>query len=182
MGGAGRWRGGTGLGMAYMPHDAPVPITTQTLAHGVAFPNNLGLSGGYPGGTIRYRMQRGSKAAEVFAGGKIPTSPEEVGGTEDVLDFKGLSDQGPDDVLFVRTSSSGGYGDPLERDPASVLADVLHGRVSRETAVEVYGVVFADGPEVDAAATEESRKEARRGRLERARTWAEMGRGDDAGE
>jgi N-methylhydantoinase B len=157
MGGAGRWRGGTGLGMAYMPHDAPVPITTQTLAHGVAFPTNLGLSGGYPGGTIRYRMQRGSHAADVFAGGKIPTSPEEVGGTEDVLDFKGLSDQGPDDVLFVRTSSSGGYGDPLEREPERVAADVVAGYVTVDTAARIYGVVL-DGADVDEGRTAEARR------------------------
>ena len=45
------------------------PDHHPTLANGVAFPNNQGLAGGYPGGTIRYRMQRGSKAKEFFAGG-----------------------------------------------------------------------------------------------------------------
>jgi N-methylhydantoinase B len=173
MGGAGRWRGGTSLGMAYMPHDAPVPITTQTLAHGVAFPTNLGLSGGYPGGTIRYQMQRGSRAADVFAGGRIPTSPEEVGGTEDVLDFKGLSEQGPDDVLFVRTSSSGGYGDPLEREPERVAADVLAGYVTVATAARIYGVVL-DGADVDAARTEETRKRI----LDERRSRSRAGEGD----
>lgn len=38
--------------------------------------------------------------------------------------------------------SGGGYGNPLERPGAHVLEDVLEGYVSRESAYEVYGVVF----------------------------------------
>jgi N-methylhydantoinase B len=159
MGGAGRWRGGTGLGMAYVPHDAPQPITTQTLASGVAFPNNLGLSGGYPGGTIRYTMQRGSAFAEALAEGRVPQSPEDVGGATDVIDFKGIVDQHDGDVLFVRTSASGGYGDPLEREPERVAADVAGGQVTTATARRVYGVVLAEDGEVDASATEGRRTE-----------------------
>lgn len=145
MGGAGRWRGGTGLGMAYMPHDAPAPIKTQTLANGVAFPNNLGLSGGYPGGTIRYQMQRGSRVRELLASGRIPTSPEEVAGSVEILDFKGMTEQASGDVMFVRTSASGGYGDPLEREPERVAADVLAGYVTEETAARIYGVAMRAG-------------------------------------
>lgn len=178
MGGAGRWRGGTGLGIAYMPHDAPLPITTQTLANGVAFPNNLGLAGGYPGGTIRYRMQRGSRAEEVFAEGRIPTTPEEVGGREEVLDFKGISAQETGDVLFVRFSSSGGYGDPLEREPERVAADVAAGYVTVETASRIYGVELDDG-EADVAATEARREAITAERRSRSRkgegSWAWQG-------
>lgn len=172
MGGAGRWRGGTGLGMAYVPHDAPVPITIQTLAHGVAFPNNQGLAGGYPGGTIHYQMQRGSRIAEVFAEGRIPTSPADVGGTEEALDFKGISAQEASDVLFVRTSSSGGYGDPLDREPERVAVDVLDGYVTAETAGRIYGVVLDNG-QVDLAATEKTRA----GLLEERRRRARKGEG-----
>lgn len=172
MGGAGRWRGGTGLGMAYVPHDAPGPITMQTLANGVAFPNNLGLAGGYPGGTIRYRMQRDSDVAAVLAEGRIPTSPEEVGGSEDVLDFKGLTEHRADDVLFVRSSSSGGYGDPLRREPERVAADVRDGYVTEETAAKVYGVVLVDGA-ADADATAAARESI----LEERRTRARAGEG-----
>ncbi|QIN80100.1 hydantoinase B/oxoprolinase family protein [Rubrobacter marinus] len=54
----------------------------------------------------------------------------------------------------VRTVSpcGGGYGDPLQRDPARVLDDVLDGFVSEENARKQYGVVLSDGG-VDAAAT-----------------------------
>jgi N-methylhydantoinase B len=48
---------------------------------------------------------------------------------------------------FVNYSGGGGgYGDPLERDPAKVVVDVLDGYVSAEAAERVYGVVVrADG-------------------------------------
>lgn len=41
--------------------------------------------------------------------------------------------------------NGGGYGDPLERDPASVLGDVLDGYLSRDRARADYGVVVAEG-------------------------------------
>src|SRR5262249_2857658 len=53
----------------------------------------------------------------------------------------------------------GGYGDPLERDPARVLADVLDGCTTPELAERDYGVVV--DPEtmaVDADATAQARE------------------------
>jgi N-methylhydantoinase B len=61
-------------------------------------------------------------------------------------------------------SSSGGYGDPLERDPEMVRHRVREGWISLETALEVYGVVLDTEPErfaVDMKATEELRKNLR---------------------
>ena len=54
------------------------------------------------------------------------------------------------DTLVFRTAGAGGWGDPLERDPALVLRDVLRDLVSREAALRDYGVVV-DGDAVDAA-------------------------------
>lgn len=53
----------------------------------------------------------------------------------------------------------GGWGDPHERDPERVRADVLDDLVGRERAREVYGVVLTDELEVDQAATEALRGE-----------------------
>ncbi len=63
------------------------------------------------------------------------------------------------DVLRLVAPSGGGYGDPLQRDPALVRADVVRGIVSREAALADYGVVLGDGPAyaVDAAATADRR-------------------------
>ena len=53
MGGAGRWRGGNGIGdRLTCPTTRRTPVHHQTLANGVAFPNTLGLAGGFPGGSI----------------------------------------------------------------------------------------------------------------------------------
>ncbi len=46
----------------------------------------------------------------------------------------------PDDVVDVILPGGGGYGDPFEREPAAVLADVVDGYVSVEAARELYGV------------------------------------------
>ncbi|MCA3348683.1 MAG: hydantoinase B/oxoprolinase family protein [Roseomonas sp.] len=45
-------------------------------------------------------------------------------------------------TLRGRDSSGGGYGDPLTRDTARVLHDVLEGWESREKARTIYGVIF----------------------------------------
>jgi hypothetical protein len=54
--------------------------------------------------------------------------------------------------LRVTTSGGGGFGDPLEREPVSVLADFLAGKITPEHARSVYGVVLT-GTSVDIEAT-----------------------------
>ena len=61
-------------------------------------------------------------------------------------------------------AGGGGYGNPLERDPARVVKDVLEKWETPERAHDVYGVVFSGSVEdetlgVDAAATEARRAE-----------------------
>ena len=69
----------------------------------------------------------------------------------------------PGDVVSYRTCGGGGYGDPLERDPALVLRDVRSGKVSPDRARTVYRVeIDLESWSVDAAATESLRAEARR--------------------
>ncbi len=48
----------------------------------------------------------------------------------------------PGDALEITGPSSGGYGDPLEREPELVLSDVLDGFTSLELAERDYGVVI----------------------------------------
>jgi N-methylhydantoinase B len=73
------------------------------------------------------------------------------------------------EVIRIETTGGGGWGDPLERDPGRVAADVIQGKVSRSAARDDYAVVFLPGDAdlvVDDAAT---------GQL-RARLAAERGR------
>ncbi len=69
--------------------------------------------------------------------------------------------------IFTRPSAGGGgFGDPLERDPASVCEDVADGYVSIERALKDYGVVVREVDadlaeyEVDAEATAAARGRA----------------------
>jgi N-methylhydantoinase B len=55
------------------------------------------------------------------------------------------------------TGGGGGFGDPLDRDPARVREDVLDGYVTREGAERDYGVVFDGGFEIDREATDRLR-------------------------
>jgi N-methylhydantoinase B len=50
----------------------------------------------------------------------------------------------------------GGFGDPLLRDPSTVVRDVLDRKVSRERALADYGVVLR-GDDYDADATTRER-------------------------
>jgi N-methylhydantoinase B len=61
----------------------------------------------------------------------------------------------------VRTGGGGGWGDPFERDPELVRADVLEELVSREAAREQYGVVLRDDLTIDEAETNALRSSAR---------------------
>jgi N-methylhydantoinase B len=54
---------------------------------------------------------------------------------------------------IVRTGGGGGWGDPLERDPELVRADVREELVSQLAAREHYGVVFHGDLKVDQDAT-----------------------------
>jgi N-methylhydantoinase B len=62
---------------------------------------------------------------------------------------------------IVRTGGGGGWGDPFERDPELVRADVLEELVSREAAREQYGVVLRDDLTIDEAETNALRSSAR---------------------
>ena len=71
------------------------------------------------------------------------------------------------DVLSTESAGPGGWGDPLEREPARVARDVRNEFVSRAAAYADYGVVFiGESLDVDDDATT-----ARRAALRAARGW-----------
>jgi hypothetical protein len=87
------------------------------------------------------------------------------------------------DLFSQAGASSGGWGDPIERDVSLVERDVRRAYVSPKAAREVYGVILHqhDGEwTADAAATEDERRAIRRRRRERSvpvREWWEKERG-----
>jgi N-methylhydantoinase B len=66
--------------------------------------------------------------------------------------------------VIVRTGGGGGWGDPLERDPNAVRADVIEEMISARSAREDYGVVLRDDLTIDRTATEAARNALRSGR------------------
>jgi 5-oxoprolinase (ATP-hydrolysing) len=65
-----------------------------------------------------------------------------------------------DDTLQITVPNSGGYGDPFERDPSLVLADVLDGFTTLELAERDYWVVIdPETMRLDHDATTRRRKE-----------------------
>jgi N-methylhydantoinase B len=165
--GAGKFRGGTGGESALTVHDAPEG-KIKGVALGVAGLRNSGqgMFGGYPGAPSLLMLTEGARIEETIAENNSPDQLTELGGTSKLLPYCEF-DIGKNDVLYMRMSSGGGYGDPLEREPERVLNDVEAGFVSREEAREIYGVVI-DGaaPVLDIDATRKLRADLKRERLQ----------------
>jgi N-methylhydantoinase B len=136
-GGAGLHRGGNGINMVY-----------QFLEPGVIaihddrwFTRPWGVNGGNPGGRARKILERADGTSEVVGNKR-----------ENITVAAG-------DKLHFITWGGGGWGDPLERDPALVAEEVVQGLVTILGARD-YGVVIA-GDGFDEQATEKLRAEMR---------------------
>src|SRR5262245_43729473 len=141
--GAGKYRGGTGGESALTIHDAPEE-KIKGIALGVAGLRNSGqgMFGGYPGAPSLLMLKEGTKVDEVIAAEKAPDQLNDIGGKGRLLPYCEF-DIAKNDVLYMRMSSGGGYGDPLDREPERVLTDIENGIVSHQAAREIYGVVVA---------------------------------------
>src|ERR1700761_1763986 len=87
-------------------------------------------------------------------------------------DLGGLVDGEPvlaGQILRVRTTGGGGWGDPLEREAELVLRDVIEGKVSLEAARDDYGVALKAADGVDNFAVDEAATAALRAKLKAAR-------------
>jgi N-methylhydantoinase B/oxoprolinase/acetone carboxylase alpha subunit len=142
-GGAGRFRGGLGLEKVY-----EATTTDVTVSHrGERFASSpWGLEGGAPGTRAHAHIVRAD-------------------GTREELPSKKMIVLHPGDQLWEYIAGGAGYGDPLDRDPAAVLADLLDGKVSTTATTAEYGVVLTpDGTAVDEVKTKDCRAARRRTR------------------
>jgi N-methylhydantoinase B len=162
-GGAGRFRGGNGGRLAYIPYNGQVAIGVYS-AEGV--PKTPGILGGNPGSIGETVLVRDSDVLDQLARGVIPRSTDEIEGTVQGVANKGEAlPVGDRDVLEWNWGGSAGYGDPLTRDPARVAADVASGQTSEPVARDQHGVVLGEGGAVDEQATAARRSELRDARL-----------------
>ncbi len=140
-GGAGRYRGGRGAEMAVTLggiDEAEILVMT----HGLEVPNTVGFFGGWPGATVRQRFGRQVLHNGSYPLHPLPEDPEQLGGTWQELGPKpGLIPMTKEDVFTVLWQGGGGFGDPLERSPEAVWADIQNGVISAEAARTIYGVV-----------------------------------------
>jgi len=121
--GAGRRRGGRGLVREYRILCEEALLTVAWGRH--QFPP-WGAAGGRAGSPNYVQVVReGRPHAQPF--GKVSRMPLRRG-----------------DLVRLVTGSGGGYGDPREREPALVVADLRDEIITRGEAAEVYGVVPPD--------------------------------------
>jgi N-methylhydantoinase B len=146
-GGAGQWRGGCGshfVKEVRTPTDVNQYVVNQRHLH-------PGIAGGRDGAPDRCVISEGTDRAQVVAPSVTEVRMET--GDRLVYDFGG----------------GGGWGDPLDREPESVLEDVWDEYVSVDAARDDYGVVITGSLEamtlaLDRGATDSLRAERRAGR------------------
>jgi N-methylhydantoinase B len=168
-GGPGAFRGGNAAETALLGHKA-TSFQADVGGNHPSVNTSSGLAGGLPGHLGDWRGAGGTGIREVLASGRVPSSPEEleaVIGELPVLRLGEHVDLGNDGVLVVQRHGGGGYGDPLSREPESVVADLESGAIPRSSVEDEYGVVLVNGT-IDAAASREVRNRRRRERRSRA--------------
>lgn len=131
-GGAGNHRGGLGIVREYrvLADDVWFGVRSDKAIHA---PHGL-----FGGGTGEPAVNRISSAAGDRSLPPMPMHPITLN---------------RHDVYRHVMAGGGGFGDPGERDPERVLADVIDGKVSATHARSAYGVVVTAGGGVDVEAT-----------------------------
>jgi N-methylhydantoinase B len=138
-GGPGRFRGGAGMirRIRLLGEEAQYSVLSD---RGVIPP--WGVHGAGSGLPYHLSIERAGRTHEFSTPGKVTGHPVQR-----------------DDVVVMRSSGGGGYGDPLQRDPHRVAADVAHGSVTVEAARRWYGVVLDRSGRADLDATHTLRAE-----------------------
>lgn len=152
-----------------------------TWGFGDAFHIAPGLYGGYSSPCFQVEfIERSDFLDKVERGEKLPSDwteySSELAGDHDLVAATNSARIGKrGDIRIVHYGGGAGYGDPLDRDPESVVADLRDQVVSDWTARNIYGVAYDERTlAVDAAETDRLRDAARAERLRRAKPFADF--------
>jgi N-methylhydantoinase B len=117
-GGAGRYRGGLGIARQIRATRDGIVFSVRSDGHVLGAP---GLAGGKPGGTARLLRNAGTAQQEELSSK-----------TASIVLASG-------ETIRLETPGGGGFGDPAERDPVALAADLRGGKVSPDKARQDYG-------------------------------------------
>jgi acetone carboxylase alpha subunit len=182
--GFGKFTGGMGYEMIVASEGTP-HWGFMTVTSGAKFSSIYGMFGGYGCGTYPLAMVKGVNAYDAIRkdSSKFDLSIEKVmneqpfeGGKYSTSHMGLQFDVAKDGELYmIAQGAGGGYGDPLERDPESVIADAELGRISAKVARDIFAVVYDEATfRLDAEATATARADARKARLQRGRPYQEF--------
>lgn len=173
--GYGRFRGGSGWEALRYVHGV-ASLQLYSFREGRSFHGGAGIFGGYPNSADYKVWVRNTnmpeliEAREPYPLGEFEPSNSEIERmvTGDVtrvnegLMFPQVFGNG--DLFLSMFSGGPGYGDPLERDPESLMEDIERYVFTPETVRRAFGVVVdgdGDRPSVDRDATQRERAEIR---------------------
>jgi acetone carboxylase alpha subunit len=193
-GGFGKRRGGVAFTSLWKVHKTP-RLILATSEHSARVFDNAGMCGGYPASTIQYHYELTDASLDDLLEQRaaIPRRPESGGVGDPILERLGrdgrlqvvegayLGALADGDLFSHSYNSGGGFGDPLDRDPAAIREDIRRGFTSVATSQAINGVVMHElGGElhVDDERTELQRDQIRADRLARSMPVAEWLNGE----
>ncbi len=182
--GFGAHRGGMGYQMVLAMRDSPA-FGFMLTAMGAKFPNVPGLFGGYGcptyplariqnvdvfeelktnPGSFRYSIEE-LMNERPFPDATYSTHPMSLGYT--------LAQRG--ELYMIAQGTGGGFGDPLNRDPADVMRDLDESLISHDVAWRIYRVVYDKATmRFDADATGVARDDARKARIAKSKPYKDF--------
>jgi N-methylhydantoinase B len=180
-GGAGKYRGGLSLNAIALVYGSKDLTADYLYGPEGGEVRGYGLFGGYPAGNYlgdsKLMLTAQHSLHHRFAKGEYPTAAEDLEewginarqSREYTFEWQmgGLRSALPEySIISYVYGSSGGYGDPLDRDTALVANDIRNQAVTRESGEMLYGVILKPGGyEVDLLNTKKKREAIRAERL-----------------
>jgi len=172
--GYGKWRSGVPASAITMFHGSSV-VFNNSMGIGGRMPGNQGLFGGYSAPcTFSDQVLNSDMYERISQGERLPVEFEDAGDISKIVcgDYKRYSPSTenkpvkPGDLVVTNTTTGAGVGDPIERDPESIVEDIREMKATYEHACKVYCV--STDPKtlkVDLLKTEKLRDDKRKERL-----------------